>query len=51
MNVKQLLIALERFDLNRENEIAEINKLEPQDRINSLNCWILCKEFDILCKK
>lgn len=40
MNVNQLLIALEKFDLNRENGVAEMNKLEPQDVINylDLNC-------------
>lgn len=54
MNVNQLLIALKGFDLNRENGIAETNKLELQDGIKSsdLNWWILCKEtFAILCKE
>lgn len=32
MNVNQLLILLER-----ENGVAEMNKLKPQDIINSLN--------------
>lgn len=40
MNVNHLSIALERFDLNRENGVAKMNKLELQDRITSLdlNC-------------
>lgn len=52
--MNQLLIALKGFQLNRENRIAETNKLEPQEGIKSLdlNCLILCKgKFDILRKK
>lgn len=40
MHVNQLLIALERFDLNGGNGVAKMNKLVLQDRITSLdlNC-------------
>lgn len=53
-NVNQLLIAFKGFNLNRENEMAEMKKMESQDGIKylDLNCWILCKDkSDILCRE
>lgn len=39
-NVNQLLIAFKGFNLNRENEMAEMKKMESQDGIKylDLNC-------------